>query len=116
MPFDGVRYLCCTDCGEFVVEGESEAHERGCNGTALVCRICGDQVSMAELRDHLVEHNPNAEQFDSEEVRDQFTADKPIEDDREGDNSAFLGCLTGTIKFGPGWDKPLPEKDWEALQ
>ncbi len=23
MPFDGVTYLCCTDCGEFVVIGRA---------------------------------------------------------------------------------------------
>lgn len=55
MPFDGVRYLRCEACGEFVMEGEAQAHEQGC----------------------------------------------------QGDNSAFLGCLAGTIKFGPGWDEPV---------
>ena len=116
MPFDGVTYLCCTDCGEFVVEGETEAHERSCMGSKLVCRMCGDQVSMADLRDHLVQHNPHAEHLDWEEVRDQFTEDQPAPPTREVDNGAFLGCLTGTIKFGPGWDESLPEKDWEALR
>ncbi len=33
----------------------------------------------------------------------------------EKDNRAFLGCLTDTIKFGPGWADPLPATDWEAL-
>ena len=73
MPFDGVTYLRCEECGSFVVEGEAEAHERGCTAAP--------------------------------------TRDKPI-----GDNSAFLGCLTGTIKFGPGWDQPLPPEEWEALR
>ena len=29
--FDGVTYLRCENCGEFVVEGEAEAHQRGCD-------------------------------------------------------------------------------------
>ena len=28
--FDGVTYLRCDNCGGFVVEGEAEAHRRGC--------------------------------------------------------------------------------------
>lgn len=32
MSFDGVTYLRCEDCGGFVVEGEAEAHARGCGG------------------------------------------------------------------------------------
>ena len=32
------------------------------------------------------------------------------------DMSQFLGKLSGTIKFGPGWEDPLPSEDWEALQ
>ena len=116
MPFDGVTYLRCVDCGEFVVEGEAEAHEHGCGGASLVCRICGDRVPQRDLREHLAQHNPNAEHLESGEVRDQFTADKPEQEEHAGDNSAFLGCLTGKIKFGPGWDKPLPPEDWEALR
>lgn len=29
------------------------------------------------------------------------------------DISQWLGSLAGTIKFGPGWDDPLPLEDWE---
>ncbi len=32
------------------------------------------------------------------------------------ENAAFLGCLEGKIKFGPGWQDPLPPEDWEALR
>ncbi len=32
-----------------------------------------------------------------------------------GDIGDFLGCLTGTVKFGPGWDQPLPREDWGVL-
>ncbi|MEI6514342.1 MAG: DEAD/DEAH box helicase, partial [bacterium] len=31
-------------------------------------------------------------------------------------NVDFLGCLEGKIKFGPGWQDPLPSNDWEALR
>jgi DNA-directed RNA polymerase subunit RPC12/RpoP len=106
MPFDEVTYLRCADCGEFVIEGEAQAHEQGCGTERLVCRVCGDRVSMKDLREHLVGHNPNAEHLEPGEVRDQFAAD----------DSEFLGSLTGPIKFGPGWDKPLPPEDWEALR
>jgi methionyl-tRNA synthetase len=74
MPFDGVTYLRCTGCGEFVVEGEAEAHERTCGSTRLVCRVCGDRVSANDLRDHLALHNPNAANLEPEEVRDQYRA------------------------------------------
>jgi superfamily II DNA or RNA helicase len=32
------------------------------------------------------------------------------------DMSQFLGRLAGTIKFGKGWEEPLPPEDWEANQ
>ena len=113
MPFDGVTYLRCVDCGSFVVEGEADAHEQCCVSAGLVCRVCGERVSRKDLRAHLIAHNPNAESLEPGEVRDQFTADTAP---APGDSSKFLGCLTGTIKFGPGWDKPLPEEDWEAMR
>ena len=117
MPFDGVTYLCCTGCGSFVVEGEAAAHEQACDGRRLVCGVCSDRVGPSDLRDHLIAHNPNAADMDANEVRDQFRVDTaPSPDARKGDNSEFLGCLTGTIKFGPGWDQPLPPEDWEALR
>lgn len=34
----------------------------------------------------------------------------------ETGSSQFLGCLAGTVKFGPGWDDPLPSSDWDALR
>jgi hypothetical protein len=119
MPYDGVTYLCCTDCGEYVIEGEAEAHERGCRGVTtsdppLVCRLCQARVDRSHLRDHLAGHSLHAEDLEPDEVRDEFEADEaPVEG---GDNSAFLGCLTGTVKFGPGWDKPLPPEDGEFLR
>ncbi len=116
MPYDGVTYLCCTDCGAFVVEGEAEAHERGCQGEArdslLVCRLCQARVGRTDLRDHLAGHGLPVEHLEPDEVRDAYEADEaPGEAD-----TPFLGCLAGTVKFGPGWDKPLPPEDWEALR
>ena len=36
MSFDGVTYLRCENCGGLVVEGEAEAHERGCRREGAV--------------------------------------------------------------------------------
>lgn len=107
-PYDHVTYLCCADCGAYVVEGEAEAHEQSCS-ERLTCRVCGERVDRTNLRDHLCQHHPNADQMEPDEVRDQFASG-------QADNREFLGCLTGTIKFGPGWDRPLPPDDWEALR
>ncbi len=30
--------------------------------------------------------------------------------------NTWLGSLRGTVKFGPGWEDPLPAEDWEALR
>lgn len=109
MPFDGVNYLCCADCGEFVVECEAQAHEQSCGKAQLACRVCGGSVRLSELRDHLEQHNPGAANLEYSEVRDQFTAEAPVDEE-------FLGCLTGTIRFGPDWDKALPAEEWEALR
>lgn len=72
MPFDALLYLRCQDCGEFVVEGESAAHERSCRRVLRVCRVCGDRVNVQDLRDHLIEHNAHAAGFEPEEVREQY--------------------------------------------
>ena len=73
MPFDGVTYLRCVDCGEFVVDSEAGAHERGCTETTLVCRLCDESVPLTELRDHLLAHNPNAAGMDTDQVRARYT-------------------------------------------
>ena len=38
----------------------------------LECKICGDKVSISMLREHLCQHNPNADKMDWEDIRDQF--------------------------------------------
>jgi len=37
------------------------------------CRVCGQVVKAADIREHLIEHNPNAEGMDWEDVRNEFT-------------------------------------------
>lgn len=37
-----------------------------------VCKICRDLVSTADLRDHLCQHNPNAQGFEPHDVAAQF--------------------------------------------
>jgi hypothetical protein len=97
MPYDGVTYLCCTDCGEYVVEGEAEAHERSCTESRLICRVCGERVHRTNLRDHLCQHHPNADQMDAGEVRDQYVV-------QPEDNSEFLGLpgRDGQVRAGLG--------------
>ena len=72
MPYDGGIYLRCTGCGEYVVQGEADAHEARCEEEKLTCRICGDRVGPHELREHLLAHTPHAAGLDLEDVRDQF--------------------------------------------
>jgi hypothetical protein len=36
------------------------------------CVVCGDGVAMEDLRTHLIQHNPNAQVFDWEDVAAQF--------------------------------------------
>jgi prevent-host-death family protein len=30
------------------------------------------------------------------------------------DPRSLLGCLRGSVTYGPGWDQPLGDEDWEA--
>ena len=46
----------------------------------LFCKICGDQVDTKYLRSHLCEHNPNADNFSTEEIRDCYQAADPFGD------------------------------------
>jgi len=63
----------CPHCGALVYE----AHDDD-----LECGICGDMVEPDKLRDHLVEHNPNALSMEWEDVRNVFR-EKSIEEDDE---------------------------------
>lgn len=44
----------------------------GEDDSMLKCSICGDSVCCSELREHLRQHNPNADNMDSSEVRNMF--------------------------------------------
>jgi hypothetical protein len=52
----------CPECGA-LVHGMRETFR---------CRVCGQVVKTADIREHLIEHNPNAEGMDWEDVRNQF--------------------------------------------
>ncbi len=53
----------CPDCGALVHAVRE----------TLMCRVCGQVVKAADIREHLIEHNPNADGIDWEDVRNQFT-------------------------------------------
>ena len=53
----------CPDCGALVHAIRQ----------TFMCRVCGEVVKAEGIREHLIEHNPNAEGMDWEDVRDQFT-------------------------------------------
>lgn len=53
----------CPKCGALV----HAVHEK------FMCRVCGEVVKADDIREHLVEHNPNAEGMDWEDIRNQFT-------------------------------------------
>lgn len=44
-----------------------------------ICNVCGDKVGENDLREHLIEHNPNAAGMDWENIQDVFSLD--FEDD-----------------------------------
>lgn len=52
----------CPECGALVHEIRE----------TFRCRVCGQVVKAADIREHLIEHNPNAEGVDWEDVRNQF--------------------------------------------
>ena len=60
--------------GEQVPAGECP--DFGALGHAIrqtfMCRVCGEVVKDEALREHLIEHNPNAEGMNWEDVRNQF--------------------------------------------
>lgn len=43
-----------------------------CGAETWRCRICGDSVARENLREHLVQHNPNAQDMDAEDVTAQY--------------------------------------------
>lgn len=53
----------CPNCGALV---------HLCSEVELICTICGDSVNEADLREHLRQHNPNAQAMDWDDVRNVF--------------------------------------------
>ena len=49
-------------------------HNQRANRTRryLFCKECGDRVDTMNLRSHLCSHNPNADNFSTEEIRDCY--------------------------------------------
>ena len=39
------------------------------------CRVCGDHVINGDFREHLVQHNPNAQAMAFEDVADRYEAE-----------------------------------------
>jgi len=70
MPFDSTAYLRCEICGDFVVEGEAQAHEQSCG--LLQCKVCRDLVHYDDLRSHLTYHHPHAADMELADVLSNF--------------------------------------------
>ena len=62
-PGEPVPFGECPDCGALVHEIKA----------TFMCRLCGEVVKADDLRAHLIEHSPNAEGLDWEDIRNQFT-------------------------------------------
>jgi hypothetical protein len=41
----------------------------------FICKVCGDKVVEEDLRQHLIEHNPNAASMDWEDVENVFNCE-----------------------------------------
>jgi len=54
----------CPNCGALVHAAENEPK--------LYCTVCSEVVPESQLREHLADHHPGAEQMSWEQVRDQF--------------------------------------------
>jgi len=61
-PGEPVPFGECPGCGALV---------HAMRGSFL-CKTCGCAIKGADLREHLIEHNPNAEALDWEDVRNEF--------------------------------------------
>lgn len=62
-PGEPVPFGECPDCGALVHEIKA----------TFMCRLCGEVVKADDLRAHLIEHSPNAEGLNWEDIRNQFT-------------------------------------------
>ena len=62
-PGEPVPFGECPECGALVHAVRE----------TFMCRVCGKVVKAEDIREHLIEHNPNAEGMDWEDIRNQFT-------------------------------------------
>jgi len=69
-------------------------------------------MSVAEIKAELLRLTP-AELIDLEAALQRLKTAAPA---AAPDMSQFVDSLAGVMKFGPGWDDPLPLEDWEALR
>lgn len=70
-------------------------------------------MSVAEIKSELKKLTP-AELAEVEAALQQVKAAAVADDGKAAPE--FLGSLAGVMKFGPGWDSPLPMEDWEVLR
>jgi hypothetical protein len=62
-PGEPVPFGECPECGALVHAIRE----------TFMCRLCAEVVKAENLRNHMIEHNPNAEGMDWEDIRNQFT-------------------------------------------
>ena len=62
-PGEPVPFGECPECGALVHAVRE----------TFMCQVCGKVVKAEDIREHLIEHNPNAEGMDWEDIRNQFT-------------------------------------------
>ena len=73
-------------------------------------------MSIAEMKAELARLSPS-ELVELEEAVRRAKAGLPVASAAPApDMGQFVDSLAGVMKFGPGWDAPLPLEDWEALR
>ena len=61
-PGEPVPFGECPGCGALVHSMRE----------TFMCRVCGVVVKAEDIREHLIEHNPNAEGMDWEDIQNEF--------------------------------------------
>jgi len=65
-PGDILPFGECS-CGGFILPQEDEP--------SAVCNICGDEVRLTDIREHLICHNPNAKSMIWQDIRAVFATE-----------------------------------------
>lgn len=111
-PGEPVPFCECPECGALVHTVQE----------TLMCRACGDVVKADDIREHLTEHNPNAEGMDWEDIRNQYTLLSARDDSRKtvvvtvrGGVAEVAYCSKGVVEIRDydtdGCDKDKLEED-----